>query len=229
MKQPPIDREALAALLERFGDSISSFDKLRPDSYEHAIARQSLERLELFYSQIMEAGQTQEQARQNCPPWPNGAKYAGRLPSTNVISDVSERIRTASALRQVRPIGQFLKEFRREIKATPLGENQAVLDGLMGALGQKMMSDVRDGKPLEDNLKLIDRLQQQRIIEQNETRLQQVAEKISQGDRRIKLLEKKVSDAAAEVKKLREKGSALSDAERLAIIGNVDEILGIKS
>ena len=193
-----LDREKLAAILESFGDSIASFDALRPDSYEHALACQSLERLEHFYSQIMQPGLTQEQARQNCPPWPKG-KYAGQLPSTKIISDVSERIRTNAALRQVRPIGQFLKELRKEIKATPLGENQAILDAFCGAIGQQMMKDVRDGKPIGDSLKLMERLQQQRVIEQNQERLEQNDRKLAQNDRRIKVLEENQASAKAKL------------------------------
>lgn len=191
MSATPIDRAQLAELLQSYGDDLESFDKLRADSYEQALAAYSLESLASFYAIIHEPGLTVAQAAAKCPTWPLGTKRERQRPSATAIQCVQERMRTRAVISRISPVGQFLKEFRKELKATPLGDNQMLLDGICGALGQKLMADLREGKPIEENLKLIDKLQNQRVIEQNEVRLKQNAEKLSQNDRRIKLLEER--------------------------------------
>lgn len=204
MSQPAIDRDRLASILERYGDSLDSFDALRPDSYEQALARYSLDSLESFYAILFTPAQTLAEAASKCPTWPLGCKRERQRPSTHILSQVGERMRTRAALGRVSQVGKFLAELRKEIKATPLGDNQMILDGFCGALGQKLMQDIRDGKPIEENLKLVEKLQAQRLIEQNEKRLEQNDKKIADMARRTAILEAKLADAQEAKKKIEE-------------------------
>ena len=208
MKETNIFREELAALLERYGDSLDSFDALRPDSYEQVLARQpeGLHFLECFYVQLHSPGQTLAEAAAKCPTWPLGTKRERQRPSPNILSQVGERMRTRAALARISPVGQFLTDLRKELKATPLGDNQAILDGVCGAVGQKLMSDIRAGEAID--VKLMDRLQQQRIIEQNEKRLAQNDARIANDAKRIALLETKLKEVEEKKKKIEEALSA---------------------
>ncbi len=200
MSANKIDRDRLASILERFGDSLDSFDALRPDSYEQSLAAFSLDALESFYSILFAPSQTLVQAAAQCPTWPLGAKRERQRPSTAILSQVGERMRTKAALKRIAPVGKFLTELRRELKATPLGDNQSILDGVCGAVGQKLIADIRDGA--EVDLKLIDKLQAQRVIEQNEKRIAQNDQKIANDGRRIAVLEAKLADVQEQKKKI---------------------------
>jgi hypothetical protein len=189
VNETTIDRQALADLLARFGDSLDSFDALRPDAYEKVLAAQpsGLEFLESFYSLLFDPALTLAQAAEKCPTWPLGSKRERRRPSPNILSQVGERMRTRAALARISPVGKFLTELRKELKATPLGDNQTVLDGLCGAVGAKLLADARAGTALD--LKAMATLQNQRVLEQNEQRLAQNDKKLANDGRRLALLE----------------------------------------
>ena len=68
------------------------------------------------------------------------------------------------------------------------------------------MSDIRAGEAID--VKLMDRLQQQRIIEQNEKRLAQNDARIANDAKRIALLETKLKEVEEKKKKIEEALSA---------------------
>lgn len=168
MKRKPFtskEREALAALLERYGGSLQSFLDLRPDSYEHAIARQSLEHLEQVYAQVLAPGQTMEEARENCPPWPaagtSGApsKYAGKLPSQNTLCEIGTRLRTEATLNDLGRVSHFVDKVRSRATKLPIGQQPKVLDTIMTLVGEEMVQQkLTGGKSVLENLDAVDRL-----------------------------------------------------------------------
>lgn len=85
---------ALRDFLEGFGYPWRDFLNLRSDSYEHALAAQSVQQLAAFYAILLKPGLTLQQAQAQCPPWPAGFKHAGKLPSLYILSQVGTRLRS---------------------------------------------------------------------------------------------------------------------------------------
>lgn len=154
----PKERQSLVELLERFGLSAESFDSLRPDSYEHALARHSLEHLEVLYTELLKPGQTVAQAQANCPPWPPGSKWSGRQPSTGLISQISERLRTESTLNSLGRVSKFLERIRNRANSLPAGNQAEVLDTLTTLVGEEMIAAKLGGAPVAAMLPVLDRL-----------------------------------------------------------------------
>lgn len=152
------DRQALSDLLERFGSSLESFLSLRVDSYEHALARHSLEHLELLYSELLKPGQKEDQTQANCPPWPPGTTRAGRQPSTGLLSQIAERLRTESTLNSLGRVSGFLDKIRNRASALPAGKQNEVLDTIVTLVGEEMIAAKLGGATMVEMLDPLDRL-----------------------------------------------------------------------
>lgn len=152
------DRRAITALLERCGSSWNSFNALRPDCYEHALARHSLEHLELLYSLLNTPGLTLEEISEQVPPWPKGTKRAGQQPGVTSLSQIGERLRTEATLNDLGQVSNFLDRFVKHAKTLPGGNNTKVLNGLVTMVGQEMIAAKMRGMPVSAQLKPLDRL-----------------------------------------------------------------------
>jgi hypothetical protein len=161
-------REALAALQERFGSSLESFLSLRPDSYEQALAAHSLGQLEECYSTVLKPGITLEQAQMVCPAWPAGSRFAGRQPSIRALSEIGTRLRTESTLNDLGRVSKFLDKLRSRATALPVGQQTDVLDSLVTMVGQEMIEAKMAGVPVSANLDPLDRLLTRQSIKSKE-------------------------------------------------------------
>ena len=158
MTRDPINRQILSETLERFGTSIESFDALRADSYEQALAAHSLEQLELLYTVITAPGITLEVAVDQCPAWPQGSKLAGRPPSLGTIAKIAERLRTEGTLNSLGRVSEFMEKIQRRAKALPIGEQSSVVDALINCVGEELIQAKLGGGSVAANLDPLDRL-----------------------------------------------------------------------
>lgn len=154
----PEQRDALVALLRRFSLTVENFDKLRSDSFEHALARHSLEHLELFYTECLKPGQSIEETQAHCPPWPPGTPRAGQLPSTGLIGEVGTKLRTEGTLNDMGRVSDFIGKFRERAKALPVGRQPEVLESLLTMVGDEMLRAKMEGTPIATMLDPLDRL-----------------------------------------------------------------------
>ena len=215
MKNPDNLKSAISQIAEKWGDSPDSVLR-RPDCYEFAIARESLSRLDQFYSQLNVPGQTQAQAAAQCPPWPAGTKLAGQTPSTKIISHAEQRLRDNEMLSRIDPVEQFLGRLQKRLDGSGLAKQPKVLEAVIALAGQELIADAQSGKSIKENMAVVDRLQSQRTIDQNDRRLKQNDAKLAQNDRRIKLLEEREAKTRATVA-----DQALTAAEKEAAIRQI--------
>lgn len=152
------DRQAIAELQESLGSSWESFNSLRSDSYEHAIARVSLEQLELFYAEVLKPGQNTADGRLNCPHWPEGAKNAGKLPSKTVLDNAATRLRTDGVLNGMGRVSDLLDTLRRKAAALPAGKQSEVVDTVISLAGEELIAAKLAGGTVIGNLEVVDRL-----------------------------------------------------------------------
>lgn len=196
----PEDRQRLVELLERFNLSVDSFDGLRADSYEHALARHSLASLELLYTELLKPGNAE--ARTNCPTWPPGTKRAGKLPSTGALSEIATRLRTEQTLNSLGRVSGFLDTIRNRASALPAGRQDQVLDTVMTLMGEELIQAKLTGAPVVGLLPVVDRML---TSEGMKTRARQEAQKID--------LRKQAEARAVEKLKLETRKLALAEAQ----------------
>jgi hypothetical protein len=154
----PEQHEALRAILERYGSSLESFLDLRPDSYEHAIARHSLEHLEQLYATCVTPGLKDEELPDFCPPWPQGTPWAGKLPAASTVGKIAQRLRTEGALNSLTVASNIMEKFRQKAATAPFAPSGAVLDTLVNFLGQEVLEARLQGMKVGGNLNQLDRL-----------------------------------------------------------------------
>lgn len=190
---PRTEREKLARLLESYGGTLAGFEALRSDSYEHCLARQSLERLEHLYCELFRAGQTAEQSVKTVPPWPPGTKWEGEQPSVRALEKIQERFRTEEALNSLTPISRFMEATRQKAGQLPIGQQQEVLNAVMTLVGQELLSAKLKGSSVTANLEAVSALQYQ-----ERTRLKE--REIANRENALALLVKKYEDERAQQK-----------------------------
>jgi hypothetical protein len=93
---------------------------------------------------------------------------------------------------------------------------QQRFNAVLGELSHKELMDHTAAEQTAEALKLKERA------------LDQKDEDLAQRDRRIKILEENQARASAELKKLRDPSTANSEAERQAILDEVDRLMGLK-
>lgn len=145
----------LKAIIEAHGGDPDGFWQLRSDTYEHTLARRSLEELERFYSLLFTPGKNFEEIRKDCPPWPRGTRYAGRLPSDSVLSDIRARFAQEKTINDVGFVAGFLSRMKQRTESPDLTE---LLDSVCKMLGNEVVSSKMQGMPISEQLRAVDRL-----------------------------------------------------------------------
>ena len=93
-------RRDLANVLAKFNLSAAWFDSIPGGSYESVLALHSVAELERLYWLLLTPGRTLLDKHKDCPRWPAGNKWAGDLPSYNLISEIARRLRSAQYLNE---------------------------------------------------------------------------------------------------------------------------------
>ena len=145
----------LKGIIEGLGGDPDGFWQLRSDTYEHTLARRSLDELERFYSLLFTPGKNFEEIRKDCPPWPRGTRYAGRLPTDSVLSDIRARFAQEKTINDVGFVRNFLIKFKDKAASQDLTE---LLDSVCRMLGHEVVSAKMAGMPVGEQLRAVDRL-----------------------------------------------------------------------
>jgi hypothetical protein len=148
----------LSELLEGWGCSFETFDKLNNGSYEQALAAVSLETLDKFYGQLFKPGQSYRQAASKCPRWPKGTPKAGSFPSDKLLGKIARRIRQESTLNGVGRMAELIERVRKRTENLPGAKQSVVLDTFVTILQEEMAEEKLDGLPMGQMLKPLDRL-----------------------------------------------------------------------
>ena len=189
------DRERLREIVESYGGDLRSFDELRPYSYEQALAAESLEQLDLFYSEIFTPGRNLEKASESCPPWPRGSRFAGQQPQWRMLARIFQRIqteRTLGVLCQEGEIGdQFMKVARRYLPE----ERTEALDALVTSVSQEMMAAKLAKIPVSQQLRPLDRLLTREKVAVRERERELKEKKLELENKKFKLAKKKIEEA----------------------------------
>jgi hypothetical protein len=146
-------RQALVEILEDYGLSVAGFDALRKDAYEKQVAAESPAELGQIYEALLDPGLGFAAARERCPVWPAGSRHQGKLPSMMTLREIKERILLEWSVRDRVKHSGFLKQ----LQAVGL-DNEAVLEAAAMILGEELLTAKLNGKPLSENLRVLDRL-----------------------------------------------------------------------
>jgi hypothetical protein len=143
-------------VLERFGISVAGFDRLRSDSYEKQIAGRSLAELDQFYELLLGAGRSYKELTPLCPKWgaepkcPHWTTLQGIKERLTLEGSVRERLR-AKGLIQARKAGKRGRARDKDEAAVYFAEAVEIL-------AEELLAAKVEGKPISENLKLMDRL-----------------------------------------------------------------------
>ena len=199
------DRKRLRQIVEFYGGSLRAFEELRPDSYEQAMAAQSLEQLDLLYSEIFAPGLSLRKVRQTCPPWPSGSAHAGQQPKEKVLKGIFERFQTDRRTEEVFGLlskgNQISELFQRGIKTLPPEQRTKELDALMTKMSQQVMMAVLDGIPVSAQLPPVDRLLTREKLAQTADVVKLKEQKLKLEERKQETLEKKIKKAGKDESK----------------------------
>ena len=179
------DLTELKALLERFGIRYDTFAQLRPDSYLHALASHSMEELELVLSLLVQPGLTLEQAREECPVWPDGTRLAGKLPGKTALGEIGTLLRTEQALAGLQEVGEFIDRVKGKMSEVPGADSSGVLDSVCALIGQELVAEKMSGKALTDRMEVVDRLLNKERLER-ESKFRAVQAKAKERDQDLK-------------------------------------------
>jgi hypothetical protein len=174
---PPIEGKALRVelveVLERFGISVAGFDRLRSDSYEKQIAGRSLAELEQLYEVLVAPCSGYREMALLCPKWGKDHKpphwmTLQRIKERLMLEgSVAERLR-AKGLIQARKGGKG-----KRAKDQDEDEAAVYFAEAVEILSEELLSAKAKGKPISENLKVVDRLLRVaalRVRERRETR-----------------------------------------------------------
>ncbi len=164
-----LDREELVAVLEECGVSVKGFDGLRSDSYEKHLAGRSLVELEAFYRRLVYPSIGYGKIRQQCLPWGPESQYHGKLPTVKTLIDIKERILLEQAVRtrmKAKKLVGALGSGQAEGEAKESGSmiDSTMIDVMeyfkvaMEILAEELLVAKLEGKPVMENLKVLDRL-----------------------------------------------------------------------
>jgi hypothetical protein len=154
-----LDRTELVAVLEECGVSVKGFDGLRSDSYEKHLAGRSLVELEAFYRRLVYPSIGYGKIRKQCLPWGSESQYHGKLPTVKTLIDIKERILLEQAVRarmKAKKLMGALGSGRAESKAQELAMEYFKV--AMEILAEELLVAKLEGKPVMENLKVVDRL-----------------------------------------------------------------------
>jgi hypothetical protein len=176
-----------------------SFEDLRPDSYEQAVAAHSLEQLDSLYSQIFAPGLGLKKVMETCPPWPPGSPRAGQRPKLNVLTAIFARFqldrRSEHVFGLVTEGKQILALIRKAVKILAPDVRTEDLDAMMLLLGQEIFQAKLNGIPLSDQLPSVDRMMAREKLAQNADQVKLKEKKLKLAERKQKALEKRMEQA----------------------------------
>jgi hypothetical protein len=163
---PPVaqDRTELVKVLGECGVSVAGFDGLRHGAYEKHLAGRSLAELEAFYRRLLNPSEGYEKIQQQCLPWGKKSPRPGKLPSVKALTNIKERILAEQAMRE-RMSARGLLHTRKTGKSE--GERWATmwyLNEAMEILAEELLAAKAAGKPMMENLKVLDRLMRARKV-----------------------------------------------------------------
>lgn len=155
--KPSAQRAELLALLERYDYSPATFDGLRSDCYEKAIAGHSLDALDSVYSLLL-SGKPVEQLLADFPTWPAGTRFAGQLPGLNMLYEVKQRLSTEQTLNSLGQVAKFVGKLRERASGLPGADQPQVLDSVITLVGEELIQSRLGGGSIAKNLEVVDRL-----------------------------------------------------------------------
>ena len=198
-KARKFDRKRLRRILEYYDGNLRSFEDLRPDCYEQSVAGESLEQLDLLYSEIFAPGRSLEKAAATCPPWPKGTPHAGQQPKECILRSIFQRFKADYSLSQIVGVRQRVKHYREMLAALPPGEQTKFLDEMITELGQEMIVEkLEEMKPFCEQLGPMDRLLTREKIAVRDRALELEGKKLKLKEKKAKALEKKNAETAKE-------------------------------
>jgi hypothetical protein len=154
-----LDRAELVAVLEECEVSVKGFDGLRSDAYEKHLAGRSLVELEAFYRRLVYPSVGYGKIRQQCLPWGPGSQYQGKLPTVRTLIDIKERILLEQAVRgrmKAKKLMEVLGSGQVKGEAKELAREYFKV--AMEILGEELLVAKAEGKPVMENLRVLDRL-----------------------------------------------------------------------
>ncbi len=165
------ERRQLISILEGFGLSVASFDGLRSDSYEKQIAGWPLRDLERFYEILLGAGRSYKEMALECPTWGEQKK----APHFTTLKGIKHRIMAEQSLNEKMQARALVaaREAGRVVSAeeVELPEGVDYLEEGIEILGEELLSAKLDGRPVSENLRLLDRLLKMGSLRVKEERL----------------------------------------------------------
>jgi hypothetical protein len=196
------DRKRLEEILESYGGSLRTFEELRSDSYEQAVAAESLEQLDLLYSEILTPGLNLRNLMQTCPPWPPGSPRAGQQPEEKVLREIFERFqmdrRTERVFGLVAEWRHTMALFRKAVKTVAPEARTESLDAVITVIGENLLKAKLDGIPAPDQLPSVDRVIAREKLAQSADMVKLKERKLKLEERKQKALEKRIKQAGKE-------------------------------
>jgi hypothetical protein len=197
-KSKKFDRERLREILERYGGSLRSFDDLRPDAYEQKLAAQSLEQLDLLYSELFAPGRKLEEAGQACPPWPPGTPHAGQRPKRGLLDRIFKRIQTDRTLGMLVEETEYADKFMQVARRFLPKEQTEALDTMMTTISQEIMSAKMRAIPISQQLPPVDRLLTREKVAVRDRERELKEKRLKLEERKQRALEKKIEQTGKE-------------------------------
>ncbi len=146
-------RKRLIEILENYGLLVTGFDGLRSDAYEKQVAAESPEKLERVYEALLDPALGFKEVRERCPVWPEGSRLAGKLPSMMTLREIKERILLEWKVQDRMKHGGFVER----LQEVGLNDEQMMAAAAM-ILGEELLSAKMNGKPISENLRVLDRM-----------------------------------------------------------------------
>ena len=152
-----IPRPKLLALLAQFHISPVAFDALRADAYEKHLAARSLAELAQFYEILFNPALTYRQMRPICPPW-GLKKYGGKHPSIETLREIKQRVSLEQHLHHLATTSGLLDSLKTAAPDDPDKQRVELLNAAVAMLSQELLFAKLEGKPILENLRVVDRL-----------------------------------------------------------------------
>ena len=148
------ERRKLVAILNEFGVSVAGFNALRADSYEKHLAARSLADLEAFYSVLLGSCRGYREMALECPTWGEDNKP----PHCTTLCSIKHRIMAEQTAADLEGKLKQLEAMRARLTGLPAETQALLLNSMVTYLSQELLNAKFDGKPIMENLKVMDRL-----------------------------------------------------------------------
>ena len=210
---------------------LTSGKKLRGEHYLQKLSASELDSLRLALSS---SGTFLEQ--QKLCPARHGGATDGELPGIALLSEISQAMRQANVLREMQT--QRLAESAAKGRCAELGLDPTLTNAVVRivgeeALDQKTKQQVGSFAISVANVLLMAEgmrtkgKQEEVKIELKKKAEKRMQEKLDFEREKLKAAEAKIAATREQVAKLRDVKAPLTDADRLAIVDKIDEIMGI--